>query len=120
MKKLLSAWIVAGLSIYLTSLVLGGEMAFSGFWAVALTALVVGFLNFLLKPLLNLLTCPVYLLTLGLSRFLVSGLILLLASSIIEGFIIGGFWWAVLAAIVIAILTNVIESMLGQKKSGKA
>jgi putative membrane protein len=120
MKKLLSAWIVAALSIYLTSLILGGGMEFSGFWAVALTALVVGLLNFLLKPLLNLLTCPVYLLTLGLSRFLVSGLILLLASSIIEGFVIAGFWWAVLAAIIIAILTSVLESMLGQKKHGKA
>ena len=116
LKKLISAWVVAGLSIWITSLILGGNMVFSGFWAVALTALIVGFMNFLLAPLLNILTCPVYLLTLGLSRFLVSGIILLIASSVIKGFDIGGFWWAVLAAIIIAILTNVLDSMLGRKK----
>jgi len=116
MKKLLAAWLVAALSIYLTSLILGGEMDFGGFWPVVITALVVGLMNYILAPLLNLLTCPMLLLTLGLSRFLISGLILLVASSLIDGFEIGGFWWAVLAAVVIAILTPLIEKVLGQSE----
>lgn len=114
LKKLIAAWVVAALSIYFTSLILGGEMDFGGFWPVVATALVVGLMNFILAPLLNLLTCPMLLLTLGLSRFLISGLILLVASSLVDGFEIGGFWWAVLAAVVIAILTPLIEKVLGQ------
>ena len=116
MKKLIAAWVVAALSIYLASLILGGNMDFGGFWPLVLTALVVGLMNYILAPLLNFLTCPMLLLTLGLSRFLISGLILLIASSLVDGFEIGGFWWAVLAAIVIAILTNVIEKVLGNSK----
>ncbi len=116
MKKLIAAWVVAALSIYFTSLILGGEMDFGGFWPVVVTALVVGLMNFILAPLLNLLTCPMLLLTLGLSRFLISGLILLVASSLVDGFEIGGFWWAVLAAVVIAILTPLIEKVLGKSE----
>ena len=113
--KLLTSLFVAGLSIWLTSLILGDSMQFTGFWAIALTAVVIGLMNFILRPLLNLLTCPIYLLTLGLSRFLVSGLLLLLASSIVRGFHISGFWVAVLAAILMAVLNSILESMLGTK-----
>jgi len=74
LKKLMAAWLVAALSIYLTSLILGGKMDFGGFWPVVITALVVGLMNYILAP------------------------------------------WAVLAAVVIAILTPLIEKVLGQSE----
>ncbi len=110
---LLIAWAVSGLSLYLTSLILGSGMEFSGFWSVALTALVVGLLNFLLRPLLSLITCPLIILTLGLARFLVSGLILMMASWWLPGFHVASFWWAVLAAVLVAVLNGALEKMLG-------
>lgn len=110
---LLIAWAVSGLSLYLTSLILGSGMEFSGFWSVALTALVVGLLNFLLRPLLSLITCPLIILTLGLARFLVSGLILMMASLWLPGFHVASFWWAVLAAVLVAVLNGALEKMLG-------
>jgi putative membrane protein len=114
--KLLTSLFVAGLSLWLTSLILGDSMQFTGFWSIALTAVVIGLMNFVLRPLLNLLTCPIYLITLGLSRFLVSGLLLLLASSMVRGFQISGFWVAVMAAVLIAVLNSILESMLGTRK----
>lgn len=110
---LLIAWAVSGLSLYLTSLILGSGMAFDGFWSVAFTALVVGLLNFLLGPLLSLITCPLIILTLGLARFLVSGLILMMASWWMPGFHVASFWWAVLAAVIVAVLNGALEKVLG-------
>jgi putative membrane protein len=114
-KKLIGAWIIAGIVLWLTSMILGARMDFDGFWPIVWTAAVIGLLNFVLAPLLNLLTCPIYLLTLGLSRFLISGLVLVIAHKWVDGFYIASYWWAVLAAIIISILTGVIDNMVKGK-----
>lgn len=116
MKKLIGAWIIAGVVLWLTSLILGSRMVFAGFWSIVWTAAVIGLLNFVLAPLLNLMTCPIYILTLGLSRFLVSGLVLVIAREWIGGFYIASYWWAVLAAVIISLLTGVIENMVGKRR----
>ncbi len=113
---LILAWAVSGLSLYLTSLILGSEMNFDGFWSIALTALAVGLLNFILGPLLTLVTCPLIILTLGLARFLVSGLILMMASWWMPGFHLANFWWAVLAAVIVAVLNGALERMFGIRR----
>ncbi len=105
--------IIAALVLYLTSLILGDAMVFTGFWGVVLTAIVIGLLNFFVAPLIALLTCPLQILTLGLARFLISGLMIMLADHFLGGFAIAGFWWAVLAAIVISLLTSAVESLFG-------
>jgi putative membrane protein len=114
-KKLLGAWLIAGIVLWLTSMILGPRMEFAGFWSIAWTAAVIGLLNFILAPLLNLLTCPIFLLTLGLSRFLISGLVLIIAHKWIDGFYIASYWWAVLAAVIISILTGVIDNVVKKK-----
>ena len=117
MKKLIGAWLVAGLALWLTALILGPEMEFAGFWSIVWAAAIIGLLKFILAPLLNLMTCPVYLLTLGLSRFLISGLVLIIAKNWVGGFYVASYWWAVLAAVIISILTGAIDKLLGRKKS---
>lgn len=115
MKKLIGAWIVAGVALWLTALILGASMEFEGFWSIVWTAAVIGLLNFILAPILNIMTCPVFLLTLGLSRFLVSGLVLIVAREWVGGFYVANYWWAVLAAVIISVLTGVIDKMIGRK-----
>lgn len=108
--------IIAALVLYITSLVLGDAMQFSGFWGVVITAVVIGLLNFFVAPLIALLTCPLQILTLGLARFLISGLMIVLADHFLGGFAIAGFWWAVLAAVVISVLTSAVESLFGVRR----
>ncbi len=110
---ILPNFIVAALVLYLTSLVMGDKMILSGFWGLLITAGVIGLLNFFIAPVVSLLTCPLQILTLGLARFLVSGLMIVLASHFLDSFVIASYWWAVLAAIVISILTSAIESLFG-------
>ncbi len=112
MKKFVVSWVVSGLALWVASLVLGGRMEFASFWSVVWTALLLGLLNAVLGPILNLLTCPLYILTLGLSRFLVSGAFLLLADSMVPGFEIAGFLWAVLAAVIVSVVTTVFSSQI--------
>ena len=108
--------IIAALVLYITSLVLGNAMQFSGFWGVVITAVVIGLLNFFVAPILGFLTCPLQILTLGLARFLISGLMIMLADHFIDSFSVAGFWWAVLAGVVISVLTSAVESLFGIRR----
>ncbi len=76
----------------------------SSFWTALVVALVLGVINFFLRPLLLALTLPINVLTLGLFTFVINALILMLAATIVPGFRIDSFWWALLLAVVLAIL----------------
>ena len=119
MKKLLVSWAVAAVSMWLVSLLLGPNMEFVNGWDVVWASALVGLLNAVLAPLLNLITCPILLLTLGLSRFLVNAVIILIADAAVDGFHIAGFWWAVLAAVLISISTTVIGGMIKSDGEGR-
>lgn len=112
---ILPNFIIAALVLYLTSLIMGDRMVFSGFWGIIITAGVIGLLNFFVVPVIALLTCPLQILTLGLARFLISGLMIVLASEFLDSFAIASYWWAVLAAVVISILTSAMENLFGIK-----
>ena len=112
---LLNNFIIAALVLYLTSLILGNAMVFSGFWGIVITAAVIGLLNFFIAPIIAFLTCPLQILTLGLARFLVSGLMIILASNLLDSFHVSNYWWAVLAAILISILNSAADRLFGSK-----
>jgi putative membrane protein len=63
----------------------------------------------LLKPILILLTIPITILTLGLFLLVINGFIILIATHIVKGFVVDGFWWAVLFSIILTIVTWLLE-----------
>lgn len=78
----------------------------------ALVALLLSVLNVTLKPILIVLTIPITIVTLGLFLLVINALMILLASNLISGFAVDGFWWALLFSIVMAIINSVLESLI--------
>ena len=111
MKKILVSWAVGAVALYLVSLLLGPSMEFDGIAPVLWTALLIGLLNALAEPVIRLLTCPFYLLTLGLFRFVVDAAFLLIARTVVHGFWIEGFWWALLAAVLVSLATTILNGI---------
>jgi putative membrane protein len=89
---------------------------------VAVTALIFGLVNALLRPLLKLLTCPLIILTLGLFTLIINGLMLWLSSWIARqfgvGFDVAGFWPAFWGALVISIVSFVL-SLIFREEDGR-
>lgn len=75
-------------------------------------AVVYGVVNMLLKPLLILLTLPINILTLGLFTFVINAVILLIVAKIVPGFVVDGWWTAIVAAVLMA----VVNMFLGRLK----
>ena len=77
-------------------------------WVAIITAIVLALLNAFLKPLLVLLTIPATVFTLGLFLLVINAAILMIADQLVDGFMIEGFWSAVLLAIFISLVNGLL------------
>ena len=84
----------------------------AGFWTALWLALLLGVLNVILKPLLILITLPINILTLGLFTFVINALLVLLASSVIKGFEVSGFWTAMLFSVVLSVVSYILNKLV--------
>lgn len=81
-----------------------------------IVAIVLGLLNFIVKPVLIILTLPVTILTLGLFLLIINAIIILLASNIVSGFHIDNVWWALLFSLLLSFLQSIFFSFLKDDK----
>lgn len=110
---LLIRWIVSAIAIILTAYLLPG-IHVSSLAAALITAIILGIVNAILKPLLILFTLPLTILTLGLFTFIINALMILLVSAIVPGFTVDGFWWALLFSIVMSLINSVLLKVTAQ------
>ena len=96
-------WAVTALSLWAASHVFRG-IRFADTSSLIVSALLLGFANALLRPLLVVLTFPLTLLSLGFFLLVINALILLLVARLVEGFRIDGFWTAFFASLFISLL----------------
>ncbi|MEV7071714.1 phage holin family protein [Streptomyces sp. NPDC093990] len=85
-------------------------------WTLILVALVFGLVNWLVKPVVKVLTFPLFILTLGLFTLVVNALMLLLTSWLADvldlSFHVEGFWTAVLGGLIISIVSWALHIVL--------
>lgn len=107
-----AAWLLPGINF-------GDNSSSSNFVSLIIVALIFGLVNAVIKPVLSLLTCPLYILTLGLFTFIMNALMLLLTSSIARAigldFYVQGFLDALLGAIIIGIVSFVLSLIIPDK-----
>ncbi len=101
--RFLVNWFVYALAIGMATFILPG-VRLDGVFAALLTAIILGFVNGFLRPVLFIFTLPLTILTLGLFTFVLNALMVLLAAAIVPGFHVFGFWWAVLFSLILSIV----------------
>ncbi len=79
---------------------------------LAIAALVLGLLNAIVRPILFLLTLPLTVVTLGLFLLVLNALMLEITAAIVPGFAIDSFGWAIVGAIVLA-LVSIVANRIG-------
>jgi len=111
---LIIVWILNAVALLAVAFVLPGIVV-SSFWSAMLAAVVLGFLNTLVKPLLILLTLPITVVTLGLFLLILNALMFWLAGSMFQGFKVDGFWWAVAGAILYSVISSLFSMLIFQQ-----
>ena len=104
MTIFLTHWFLTAISLGVASWLLPGIHVTS--WpALAVAALVLGFMNAIVRPILLLITLPITVLTLGLFYLVVNGMAFGLAAAVVPGFEVDSFWWAILGALVVGLIS---------------
>ena len=111
--KLMLKWLLSAGALLLVAAVFSGVQVQS-YGSALLAALVIGLLNALVRPVLVILTLPVTLITVGLFLFVINGLMLWAASSMLSGLHVTGFWAAVSGSMLYSLLGLAIESLLAR------
>src|SRR6478609_7899121 len=109
--SLLLVWLINAIALMAVAYLLPGIQV-SSFVTALVAALVLGLVNAVIRPILVLLTLPATLLTLGLFIFVINGLLFWLVGSFIQGFVVSGFWWGMLGAIIYSIFSWLLAALV--------
>lgn len=114
MRSFLIHWLITAGALALASRIVGG-IHVASLAALALAALVLGFINAIVRPILVLLTLPITILTLGLFYLVVNGIAFTLAASLVPGFRVASFGAAVWGALAVSILSWILGAILAPR-----
>lgn len=103
-------------AVVITAYLLPGVQVES-FMSAVIVAVVLAFLNYILKPILIIITIPVTILSLGLFLLVINAFIILLADDLVDGFVVNGFWWALIFSFIMSFLNSIFTKK--EKKSQK-
>jgi putative membrane protein len=104
-------WAVTALSLWVASRLFKG-VRFESTSSLIWSALLLGFVNAVLRPILIVLTLPLTLLSFGLFLLVINALLLMLVARLIKGFSLSGFWTALFASLLITALGMAIGLLL--------
>ena len=104
-------WAITALSLWVASLLFKG-LKFDNAASLIIAALLLGFANAIVKPLLIILTLPLTLVTFGLFLLVINALMILLVAQLVRGFRVSSFWTAFFASIFVSLLSIVIGAFV--------
>jgi putative membrane protein len=113
MPGILIRWLTTTAAIVATAYLLDG-IQISGFFSAVFAAAMLGFLNAFFRPIALLLTLPINILSLGLFTFIINALMLKMASGVIPGFDVYGFWTAIFGSFLISIISWLLNTFISE------
>ncbi|MFZ1746989.1 MAG: phage holin family protein [Nitrospirales bacterium] len=114
MKGFLIRCGITGFAVLLASQIIPG-IEITGVASGIAAVVILAFLNSIIRPVLYLLSAPFIFVTLGLFMVLINGFLLYLVSILVKGFIVSGFWPAVGGAIIISLVSGVLNLWISEQ-----
>jgi len=114
MAGFLIRMLVTALGLWVASRMVPG-IEISGFGTLLGSALLLGFVNAVVRPLLILLTLPITILTLGIFLLVINGAMLGLVASLFNNFIIDGLFSAILGSVIVSLVSWFASWFIGPK-----
>ena len=112
--RLLVSWLINALALLAVPYLMH-SVSVDSFGAALIAALILGFVNTLIRPILLVLTLPATVVTLGLFIFVINGLMFWMVAQLVGGFHVASFWSAVGGAILYSIVSWALSTLLLKK-----
>lgn len=114
MPEFLLTWLIATVALMITAYIVPGLLV-TNFVSAAIASVILGLVNAIIKPILIVLTLPLTLLTFGLFLFAINAIVILIAGAITPGFVVGGFFPALIGSIVLTLITSGLTMLVGKR-----
>lgn len=114
--KLLIRILITSILVMLIAHLMNGVTLDDGIKTSFMVAVVLGLLNFFVKPILVLFTLPATILTLGLFLLVINAIIILLCSHFVIGFHINSFFTALLFSVILSLSQSLVYKLTEDKK----
>jgi putative membrane protein len=109
MRGWLIHWLLSGVGLLIVANILPGIVVES-FGSALIAAIVIGLVSATVGLLLKIMLLPFIILSLGLVYFVINGLMLMLASSLVPGFRVSGLGTAMLGSILLTIVGYLLDT----------
>lgn len=109
--RVIISWVINALALLALPYIFD-SIRVEGFYTALITALLLGLVNALIRPILILLTLPINILMLGLFTFVINGLLFWFVASFVAGFDVAGFWPAVWGAIIYSVISWALSALI--------
>jgi putative membrane protein len=113
LRRFLITWVFNFVALWAAAALLSG-IDYDGIGVLIVASLVFSIVNIFVRPLVILFTLPLVIITLGIALFFINLFMLYLTSWIVDDFSIDGFWWAVLATIIVWLVNALLEAFFGE------
>ena len=104
-------WVVSSLALALTAAIVPG-FRLRGFGTAMIATFILGFLNYLLWPLLVFFTLPFTIITFGLFLYVVDAIVLRVCAWLMKDFEIKGWLAAILGAVILSVTSSLLHYVL--------
>ena len=118
LRYLIIKWFINSFALGIASLFFEG-IFFNQFGDLLIASIIFGLLNTFIKPFLIILTLPFNIVTLGAFTLIINGIILFITSSMLTGFVVTSFWAAVGGAIVVSIVSIILNKFIKEEGNHK-
>ncbi|MGC8743633.1 MAG: phage holin family protein [Verrucomicrobiia bacterium] len=116
LKEFILRWLICTAAVLVAEHIVAG-IHYDGWVDLFVATLLLGLLNNFIKPLLMLLSLPLLIFTLGLFTLIINAILLLIVSELVKGFHVDGFWSAFWGALVISLVTILLNHLTGFSSS---
>lgn len=110
MLDLIIRLLVGGLSVIIASYIIPGVHV-DTFLTAVIVAVVMGFVNAVIRPVFIILTLPLTIITLGLFTVVINAILVLLVSAFIPGFTVSGFVAALFFSLFLSITQSILHAL---------
>lgn len=111
MITLVIKWLISATGIFLVGQFIPG-IHVPDYKVALMVAFVLAILNVTLRPILKLVSLPITIISLGLFALVVNGFVFWIVPFFVKSFVIDTFWWAILGAIIVSIVTSILDRIV--------
>jgi putative membrane protein len=120
MKNFFIRWLINTIALMVAVKIVPGIIYSGGWWGILLVGVIFGLINAYIRPLIQIFTLPILVLSLGLFTLIINAMMLGITSWFSKqfdlGFSVAGFKPAFLGALIVSIVSMMLSCMMPQEK----